>query len=65
MIIDYRDRKDIGKTGEKVSAIGLGTWGIKDYRMAIEAFVHAVEIGIDNFDTAEIYDRQKSFSVES
>ena len=60
MIIDYSDRKEIGNTGEKVSAIGLGTWGIKDYGTALKAFIHAIELGIDNFDTAEIYDNGKA-----
>jgi len=56
MNIDIRDRKEIGKSGETVSAIGLGTWNIKNYTDALEAFLHAFELGIDNFDTAEIYD---------
>jgi len=53
--IDQEDRKEIGRTGERVSAIGLGTWGIRDRERAIEALVHALEIGIDLIDTAEMY----------
>ncbi len=53
--ICYDDRKEIGRTGEKVSAIGLGTWSIRNPNSAIEAMVHAVELGIDNIDTAEMY----------
>jgi len=53
--IDYRDKKEIGKTGEYVSAIGLGTWNIIDYKKALETYVYAIEMGIDNIDTAEIY----------
>ncbi len=56
MYIDYRDKKEIGNTGEFVSAIGLGTWGIKDYETAYKTFLYAFESGIDNVDTAEIYD---------
>lgn len=54
--IDYSDRKTIGKTGEKISAIGLGTWAIRDYRKAFKTFIYALENGIDNIDTAEMYD---------
>jgi diketogulonate reductase-like aldo/keto reductase len=53
--IDHEDRKEIGKTGEKVSAIGSGTWGIKDREKARKALVHAVEMGMDLIDTAEMY----------
>jgi len=53
--ICYDDRKEIGNTGEKVSAIGLGTWNIRNPSAAIEALAYAVERGIDNIDTAEMY----------
>lgn len=53
--IDSNDRKEIGRTGERVSAIGLGTWSIRDPYRAFEALVYAVELGIDNIDTAEMY----------
>ncbi len=53
--IDWSDRKEIGKTKEYVSAIGLGTWAIRDYKRAEEVFVYALEHGIDNVDTAEMY----------
>jgi diketogulonate reductase-like aldo/keto reductase len=54
-VIDYSDRKEIGRTGEKVSAIGLGTWAIRDYERAYKVFMYALEHGIDNIDTAEMY----------
>ncbi|ADI32351.1 aldo/keto reductase [Staphylothermus hellenicus] len=54
--IDYNDRKPIGKTGETITAIGLGTWAIRDYSRAYKTFVYAIENGIDNIDTAEMYD---------
>lgn len=41
---------------DEVSAIGLGTWAIRDYRRAEEAFLYALQRGIDNIDTAEVYD---------
>jgi diketogulonate reductase-like aldo/keto reductase len=53
--ICYEDRKEIGATGEKVSAIGLGTWNIRSEERMFETLVYAVERGIDNFDTAEMY----------
>lgn len=53
--IDPDDRREIGRTGEKVSAIGLGTWAIRDYSRAEEVLVYAVEHGLDLIDTAEMY----------
>lgn len=50
--------RQMGKTGEKVSAIGLGTYGIKDYKRGEEAFVYAIERGINLIDTAEIYNTE-------
>ncbi|MEM4648941.1 MAG: aldo/keto reductase [Nitrososphaerota archaeon] len=53
----------LGKTGERIAAIGLGTWGIgggmsPDYsadKQAIEAIQYAIELGMNHIDTAEIY----------
>jgi diketogulonate reductase-like aldo/keto reductase len=55
--------KELGKTGEKFPALGLGTWGIggfsyPDYsndELAIEIIRFAVEIGMNFIDTAEMY----------
>ncbi|WFO75364.1 aldo/keto reductase [Desulfurococcaceae archaeon MEX13E-LK6-19] len=58
--IDYNDRKPIGRTGETVSAIGLGTWAIRNYENAFKVFMYAIEHGIDNIDTAEMYDNGKA-----
>jgi diketogulonate reductase-like aldo/keto reductase len=49
---------EMGKTGEKVSAIGLGTYGIADYKKGEEAFIYAIERGINLIDTAEIYNTE-------
>jgi len=54
--VDFSDRKGIGRTGEKVSAIGLGTWAIRDYGRARLVFLKALESDIDLVDTAEMYD---------
>ena len=55
MLYDVSDRKPIGRTGETVSAIGMGTWAIRDPAAMVEALVFAFENGIDNVDTAEMY----------
>lgn len=55
--------KRLGRTGEKLAAIGLGTWEIgggmaPDYsrdKEAVEAIRYAVELGMTHIDTAEIY----------
>ncbi|MEM1509303.1 MAG: aldo/keto reductase [Thermofilaceae archaeon] len=48
------EKKPIGS--DKVSAIGLGTWAVRDYKRAENAFLYALQHGIDNIDTAEMYD---------
>ncbi|MCD6324595.1 MAG: aldo/keto reductase, partial [Desulfurococcales archaeon] len=53
--IDYRDAKPLGKTGEKIPALGLGTWDIRDYPSALEVYVEAVNVGLSMIDTAEMY----------
>lgn len=59
-MIDYSDSKEIGRAGEKVSAIGLGTWAIRDYSKAYDVFIYGLTHGIDNIDTAEMYDDGKA-----
>jgi len=58
--VDYSDRKEIGRTGETVSAIGLGTWAIRNYSRARIVFLKAFESGINLVDTAEMYDGGKA-----
>ncbi|WP_440059150.1 aldo/keto reductase [Thermogladius sp. 4427co] len=41
---------------DKVSAIGLGTWAIRNYDQAYNAYLYALTNGINNIDTAEMYD---------
>lgn len=51
----------LGKTGEKVSRIGLGAWefseawGLTDYEKAKSVVKRALELGINFFDTAMVY----------
>ena len=54
--VDHSDFKPLGGTGEKLSAIGLGTWAIRDYDKAYDVFIEAFSSGINNIDTAEMYD---------
>lgn len=54
-VVDSSDRKPVGRTGESVSAVGLGTWAIRSREAMVEALVYAFESGIDNVDTAEMY----------
>ncbi len=52
--IDYNDWKSIGR--DRVSAIGLGTWAIRDYNSAFQVLVEAIESGrVNLIDTAEMY----------
>ncbi|MEM1623631.1 MAG: aldo/keto reductase [Sulfolobales archaeon] len=53
--VDYLDKKPIGKSSEMVTAIGLGTWGIRSEESARRALVHAITIGLNLVDTAEMY----------
>lgn len=49
------DRKPLGGSGERISAIGIGTWNIHNYRDAEETLSSAVEMGIDAIETAAFY----------
>lgn len=55
---DESDYKLIGH--DRVSAIGVGTYGIKSYDKAFDALVYAVVHGINLVDTAEMYDNGKA-----
>ena len=56
--MEYRE---LGRTGEKVSTIGMGTWRFGTYRSQneraeqLKALRSGVELGINLIDTAEIY----------
>jgi diketogulonate reductase-like aldo/keto reductase len=59
----------LGRTGEKISTIGMGTWMIGSYRSKeerdgqIRALRRGVELGINHIDTAEMYASGKSEEV--
>ncbi|MGC8975088.1 MAG: aldo/keto reductase, partial [Thermoprotei archaeon] len=48
-------RRSLGSTGETISAIALGTWGIRNEDNAFKTLVRGVELGLDTIDTAEMY----------
>lgn len=55
------ERRRLGKMGSRVSALGLGCMGIAgsygaaDDAETMQLFDRAVDLGIDHFDTADIY----------
>ncbi|HUK27652.1 MAG TPA: aldo/keto reductase [Candidatus Acidoferrales bacterium] len=65
--------KELGKSGIKISAIGIGTWqwGSREWGWGrrygksevLEAFRTALDSGINFVDTAEIYGRGKSEEI--
>lgn len=53
--VDGDDYKEVGRTGERISALGVGTWDIRDPRSAVEALTYAIQLGLNHIDTAEMY----------
>lgn len=59
----------LGRTGEKIPAIGMGTWRIGSYNTAeeraaqVRALQKGVELGMNFIDTAEIYASGRSEEV--
>ncbi len=58
--IDTSDLKPLGRTRERIPAIGLGTWAIRDYAQAEHVLVEGVEAGLWLIDTAEMYHSGKA-----
>ena len=61
--MEYRE---LGRTGWKVSGVSMGcwaiggTWGTVDNRESMAALRRAVELGVNFFDTADVYGDGKS-----
>ncbi|MEM0124372.1 MAG: aldo/keto reductase, partial [Candidatus Micrarchaeaceae archaeon] len=52
--------KELGRTGEKISALGMGTWKIpNDSQGGIDAIRYGIENGINFIDTAEMYGNEE------
>jgi aryl-alcohol dehydrogenase-like predicted oxidoreductase len=55
------ERRRLGKAGPEVSAIGLGcmslsgVYGTSDDKAGIELIRHAIELGVDHFDSSDMY----------
>lgn len=62
-MVNGLEKKPLGKTGEAVAAIGLGTWNMGgrespyygDDERVVAAIRYAVELGMNHIDTAEMY----------
>ncbi len=54
----------LGRTGLRVSSVGLGTWltfgGRVDDRAASALVRRAVELGVNLFDTADVYENGRA-----
>jgi len=54
-------RRQLGKTGAEVSSIGLGcmslsgTYGTSDDKAGIALIRHAIDLGVDHFDSSDMY----------
>jgi diketogulonate reductase-like aldo/keto reductase len=54
------DKRELGRTGEKISVVGMGTWKIGDAQdegraLELQALRRGVELGMTVIDTAEMY----------
>lgn len=65
----FMKRIALGKTGETISVIGQGTWGISRFKSAQhytqwkKALHTGIELGMDHIDTAEMYGWGKSEEI--
>ena len=64
--MEYRE---LGRTGEKVPTIGMGTWGMGSYSSSeerahqVQALRRGIELGMTLIDTAEMYASGRSEEV--
>jgi diketogulonate reductase-like aldo/keto reductase len=60
--------REIGRTGEKIPVVGMGTWAIgnssgEQRREEIKAIQRGIELGMRFIDTAEVYGHGRSESL--
>jgi diketogulonate reductase-like aldo/keto reductase len=53
--VDPSDKKELGRSGEYIAAIGIGTWDIRSESRMVEALTYAIDSGLNVIDTAEMY----------
>ncbi len=51
---------ELGKTGEKISSIGIGTWQMKNNEQSVIAIKAGIESGSNFVDTAEAYRNEET-----
>ncbi|MEM1740913.1 MAG: aldo/keto reductase [Desulfurococcaceae archaeon] len=57
LVLEFYDPSDYKYVGsDKILAVGLGTYGIRSYDKAFDAFMYAITHGVSLIDTAEMYD---------
>ncbi len=54
------EMRELGKTGEKIPAIGIGTWKIGRGDAAVESIRAGIEAGMRLIDTAEMYGTEET-----
>ncbi len=53
---DFMDQKELGKTGEKIPVVGMGSWELsRNAAESVAALKHGLGLGIRFIDTAEMY----------
>ncbi|MGA2663818.1 MAG: aldo/keto reductase [Nitrososphaerales archaeon] len=62
------ESRELGKTGEKIPVVGMGTWAIGNSsgdqrREEIKALQRGIELGLRFIDTAEVYGHGRSESL--
>lgn len=53
------ESKRLGKTRERLSCIGIGTWRIKNEKQSIDAIKLGIKNGVNLIDTAEMYGTER------
>jgi diketogulonate reductase-like aldo/keto reductase len=54
-VLDYANKKPLGKTNEKVATLGLGTLSIRDFVSAERALLKAIELGLNVIEVSDSY----------